>query len=429
MVGFSVIPGTVVAFLALDTFADSSRASTLEALAGIARAKAEAIDSFIGSRKADVKRLADMLGDPVTRLATAKEKEEPEPTPPEEPAPKLQDAEKLPDGTTPGETPPEEGAGEPPPPPEPEPVEEPPQVVSARKEIRQLLGLALGDQEIFEELLVMRPDGKVIVSTFSDHEGKTAAELEYFKRGSAATYLQPVFVSPITNVLTMVIATPIRGPENQNIGVLAARLNLKRFFRLINDYTGLGKTGETVVAKKIDDALVFMAPTRHDDKAALQRRMPTDTSAPITAGARGDTGRGPGSDYRGEPVLAAWTFAPTLEWGVVTKIDLDEANAPIAEVRTRVLFITLAVIALAVIVALIVARTMIEPLRRLKNATEKISKGNLEVDLGISSSDEIGELADSFERMVAAIKFFREQSHEDDDEEEALREGRPPGES
>jgi hypothetical protein len=40
------------------------------------------------------------------------------------------------------------------------------------------------------------------------------------------------------------------------------------------------------------------------------------------------------------------------------------------------------------------------------------------VSLDIRSKDEIGELADSFERMVAAVKFFREQSrHADGDPE------------
>ena len=58
---------------------------------------------------------------------------------------------------------------------------------------------------------------------------------------------------------------------------------------------------------------------------------------------------------------------------------------------------------------------MVRPLRELKDATERISKGDLDVKLAIRSRDEIGELADSFERMIAAIKFFREEKTEEDE--------------
>jgi HAMP domain-containing protein len=59
-----------------------------------------------------------------------------------------------------------------------------------------------------------------------------------------------------------------------------------------------------------------------------------------------------------------------------------------------------------------VARTLVQPLKDLKDAADRLSRGDFAVSLDIRSKDEIGELADSFERMVAAVKFFREQSHD-----------------
>jgi methyl-accepting chemotaxis protein len=58
-------------------------------------------------------------------------------------------------------------------------------------------------------------------------------------------------------------------------------------------------------------------------------------------------------------------------------------------------------------------------LHELKQATDRLSRGDFGVQLNIRSNDEIGDLADSFERMIAAIKFFRERSRpvEDDDDE------------
>ena len=64
-----------------------------------------------------------------------------------------------------------------------------------------------------------------------------------------------------------------------------------------------------------------------------------------------------------------------------------------------------------------VSRLFVRPLKELQAATERISRGDFNVALDIRSRDEIGELADSFDRMVAAIKFFREHSRSVEDEE------------
>lgn len=500
LVIFAIVPAAIVALLAFDTFHRTSQMTTLEALQGLAKAKAEAIDQFTESRQADVQRIAGLLSDPMARLARARAEAAAStgaPPIPSDALPKLEDADELnPDSGGDPDTDPEDepedssaflpgsetGSGSEPtagskhapapgsepaagskpasapgsepaagskpgsaptagskpaskpaspsspspsepasstkaPPEEPASSLDPAQrradaaVTEARSELQRMLGLLLGEQETFEELLLIAPDGRVMQSTFGAHEGKTAAEVEYFQRGRAATYVQPVFVSPITEQLTMVIATPIRDQDNEEFGVLAARLNLKRFFRVINDNTGLGESGETLVGKKIDDDVVFMAPTRHDVDAALERRFSVESGdAPMVKAARGDSGFGTSTDYRGQSVLAAWTYAPALDWGVVTKIDADEAYESLDEVQSRVWIITLVVIALAVLVSLACAHAMLEPLRDFKNATERISKGDLDVEFGIRSRDEFGDLADSFERMVAAIKFFREHS-------------------
>jgi methyl-accepting chemotaxis protein len=267
----------------------------------------------------------------------------------------------------------------------------------------------------------------VVAATFEGHEGKSAANLEYFKYGRRTTYVQPVFLSPITEELTMVIATPIRDEKLSEIGVIAARLNLRRFFRLINDSTGLGETGETVVAKKIGENIVLMAPTRNDAQAALNRTIPigSETAKPLQEAARGQSGAGLQNDYRNISTFAAWQFVPSLEWGLLVKIDRSEAVRRAVEARNQMTVLMILLLLLIVPTSILSARALVRPLRALKAATDRISRGDLAVELDIRSRDEIGELADSFERMVAAIKFFRERSRpEDDDTEGVVRTGR-----
>jgi methyl-accepting chemotaxis protein len=53
------------------------------------------------------------------------------------------------------------------------------------------------------------------------------------------------------------------------------------------------------------------------------------------------------------------------------------------------------------------ARAILTPVDHLKEVAESVSMGNLDVTVHRYSEDEIGDLADSFSRMVAAVKYFR----------------------
>ena len=57
-------------------------------------------------------------------------------------------------------------------------------------------------------------------------------------------------------------------------------------------------------------------------------------------------------------------------------------------------------------------RAILVPVEHLKDVAENVSLGNLEIAVRRYSSDEIGDLADSFSRMVTAVKFFRAESED-----------------
>jgi HAMP domain-containing protein len=390
--------------------------------------------------------MAKLLAPFVLELAAAKKAEDRVEEPPPEQLPDLEDGEDAPDppnedgaepdGSSPDDTKTEPAPRppEPEPPPPPEDPEAPTETTSpadeARDALRRAVGLIAWDQAEFEEILLLDPEGRVFVSTFEEHERHSASEVRYFEKGRSGTYLEPVYLSPLTGELTMVISTPLLDKDRKFLGVLAARLNLKRFFRLVIDSTGLGETGETVVGRVEGSEVVFTAPTRHVPEAALQTRVALGgaTGRAIQEAAVGHTGFGREVDYRGEVVLAAWQNIPSLEWGLVAKIDRAEAMQPIEEARSVAVVAAGGLLILGVLLATLVSRRFVRPLRDLQRAAERISRGTLDVSLDITSRDEIGELADSFERMVAAIKFFREHSRRpEDDPDEDMLEREPAG--
>ena len=64
-------------------------------------------------------------------------------------------------------------------------------------------------------------------------------------------------------------------------------------------------------------------------------------------------------------------------------------------------------LALGAIVSYKLSRAILVPVDHLKEVAENVSLGNLDIAVRRYSEDEIGDLADSFSRMVTAVKFFR----------------------
>ena len=62
------------------------------------------------------------------------------------------------------------------------------------------------------------------------------------------------------------------------------------------------------------------------------------------------------------------------------------------------------IILVAAVLGFVVSRRITRPLEHLSNAVRKIAKGNFDVNVAIQSSDEIGELATSFNDMAHELK-------------------------
>jgi len=69
-----------------------------------------------------------------------------------------------------------------------------------------------------------------------------------------------------------------------------------------------------------------------------------------------------------------------------------------------IIFTLIAILGISSILALFVHRLVTKPVKRLVNATETVAVGNLDIELPERTTDEIGQLAMSFNRMVEDLK-------------------------
>lgn len=116
-----------------------------------------------------------------------------------------------------------------------------------------------------------------------------------------------------------------------------------------------------------------------------------------------------------------------LGWMVMVEQEADTAFAALESLKdlendlednTQNMLITLAIILLIVIVVVPViayyfSRSITKPIAYLSDAAEKVSMGDMSVTVQHKSDDEIGDLADSFGRMVTAVRFLSEEDEEE----------------
>ena len=211
-------------------------------------------------------------------------------------------------------------------------------------------------------------------------------------------------ILPATGQAVKYLAAPVFH-RRRLVGVVLLQANNREITRVVNDYTGLGQTGETVVARLKGREAIFVVPPRHDPQAALKRHMPIEgrDAVPILQAVQGRRGVGVEPDYRGVKALATWRYLPVLNWGIVVKIDVSEALAPIG--RLRFLFLMLGVVSpiVVLLIAFAVARSISQPIVRLTQAADRMKQGDLLHRIDSDQHNEIGALAESFNEMAERV--------------------------
>jgi len=111
-----------------------------------------------------------------------------------------------------------------------------------------------------------------------------------------------------------------------------------------------------------------------------------------------------GRDPEGTEVLSAFQSVDPPGWRVFVEERLSEAFAPIQAAlwRTAVLLVVFLLVAIATSVLL--ARNLARPIEAIQVAAAKIGSGSLDQRISVSSRDELGALADEFNRMAARLQ-------------------------
>jgi signal transduction histidine kinase len=111
-----------------------------------------------------------------------------------------------------------------------------------------------------------------------------------------------------------------------------------------------------------------------------------------------------GRSRDGRRVLSAFRAVNPPGWRVFVEEPLTLAYAPLESALVRTALLLVAFLVLAVATSVLLARRMVHPIKSMQLAASRIGEGALDHRLQVTRKDELGMLADEFNRMAGQLQ-------------------------
>ena len=188
-----------------------------------------------------------------------------------------------------------------------------------------------------KDILLINTEGTIFYVTKGEVVGKNIIKdapqsglAQSFERAltTFTTDISDFEVDPLFHEPAIFIVQPLFKNE-KFIGVMAVRLDETAFYKVIQNYEGLGKSGDVFVTKSLGNRILFVAPSRIYPNVAFRKIMYPDKQAqsPAIKALRGEQGYGVAYNTYDVKVVAAWVLVPQVAWSLVPMIPYDEVIA------------------------------------------------------------------------------------------------------
>jgi PAS domain S-box-containing protein len=251
----------------------------------------------------------------------------------------------------------------------------------------------------FKMIFLVNKEGEIIASSSINHSDKIHLDSTLSDAFEAARqaklYLSPVKLSE-ERLPFMIVSRPV-GFIGKTAQILIAELDLRHIWELVDDIA-FGGSGEALLLS--NQGLLIAHP---DKTKVLTTSELIELPAEVLKPAQEEevfVFATPGT----ERVLVATASVHSADWTVLVRQPLAEAYLSVDEVLIRSTFLLVAVLAVAVLASVFLARHFSSPLNLLLAGTLRIGQGDLDYRIDLPNKDEIGRLSVSFNNMVGELK-------------------------
>ena len=281
----------------------------------------------------------------------------------------------------------------------------PPTIVNSPDKVQQFLDTHLGAFPVFDNgVYLFSPTGSLLAeSPFQPgHRGQDYSSRTFFKetlKTRDPEISDPYYSTQAHHPTVIMFTAPIIDENDTIIAILGGSLDLMSdsFF------------GELSRIRIAHDGYLYLYDTKgtmimHPNQLmVLRREMPAGSKKFFDASVRGFEGTGTTVTTDGLRMVTSVKRLTTKNWILGATYPEAEAYAPIARARRYWLAATLIVACCAIIATWLFVKRLTIPLNQLNRHMREISRSGMKKPLHLDCNDEIAELAETFNRMIASL--------------------------
>jgi diguanylate cyclase (GGDEF)-like protein len=201
-------------------------------------------------------------------------------------------------------------------------------------------------------------------------------------------------------VVAVSIETTRRAGSGRLLGGLASRVNLRGVAQTLRRFAP-GESGQIYLMSR-DGRLVVSS--RGTSAALMEQRYGSGATTWLLA----REGRAVQfTSFTGDRVVGSIRLVPALDWFVVPEIPSAEVFRQVARLRNVTLGVVTLLLAVVGALAYFLSLLVVRPLDRLSEAAGRVAKGDLDIDLPVTTGGEVGYLTEVFNNMVRKLRESR----------------------
>jgi diguanylate cyclase (GGDEF)-like protein len=270
----------------------------------------------------------------------------------------------------------------------------------ARRDLTAYVESVLGHYRGYESLFVVDPGGRVLASTRVEQLDATEVEVLH-SAAPGRGWVSPIRRSEFLGRPSLLVVHPVEGGRGgeRTIGFFVERPDLRELEAIL----------ATVPS---DPPPAFWLIDGEGRVVIRQGRVEAEPGVTPFPGER------PPADAESGPVReAAFPGLGDVVYGVrrlkgggflAVTVPAAAAYRSLYQSRNRLLAFGLVGLALVLLVSLVVARDIVQPIRLLSEGARRMSAGELDVTLPVRGQDELAELTRSFNEMSTRVRAGHE---------------------
>jgi len=267
--------------------------------------------------------------------------------------------------------------------------------------INTILSSAVNSISDFHRIVIVSVDGKVLASTEENFGIENFVENPAFIAGKNDSFI----LTEMDEHQHLLVSGPLI-LDDELLGVIMIDIEPSTFFEITQDYSGLGESGETILAKRDDEGnALFITPLRFDPDASFSRVVSKDRlDIPITqALLMREVASINSVDYRGEKVLSVTRYIESTDMGMVVKINSSEAYASVFESSLLLLGVVIVLFGAMASFSLLLSDQILKPILKLKTIVKELERGNFDTKIQVQGNNEITAVTKSFKNLQQSL--------------------------